>query len=163
MQCDVIGSLYHTLNTINRKQRTPRVLEGVASLNRADMQFIDAVASNPGQKAASLASILGVSRGAVTQLINRLEKMGVVERLPVCGNRKEKRIQLTQLGKEIKGEKDEEHQAANAQMCKFLSGLEPAQLEAILLFLNQAALLDISPFDCLQRCCAVKAEGELHA
>ncbi|MGI6696129.1 MAG: MarR family transcriptional regulator [Christensenellales bacterium] len=160
MQCEVIGSLYHTMNTINRRQRVPKVLEGVASLNHADMQFIDAVASNPGQKAASLADILGVSRGAVTQWINRLEEMGIVERLSVRGNRKEKRIQLTQLGKEIKGEKDKEHHAANAQMCRFLSGLEPAQLEAIMLFLDQAASLDISPFDCLECCCAIRAGGE---
>jgi hypothetical protein len=48
-------------------------------------------------------------------------------------------------------------------MCSFLSKLEPKQLEAIMLFLDQAATLNISLFDCLQCECAIKSKGVEHA
>lgn len=163
MQCKVINSLYHTINSIKLRQKEPKEIQGIATLNQADFRFIDLLDLNPSQNATTLAKLLNVSRGAVSQSLSRLEQLNIVERVPVKGNRKEKRIQLTDLGKEIKKEKDLQHQQANQQMCSFLRGLKAEQLEAIMLFLNKVNTLDISRFDCLEHYCAIEEKGEQHA
>jgi DNA-binding MarR family transcriptional regulator len=163
MQCEVINRLYYAFNSIKKRQKAPRSLRGISTLSGADIEFIDVLYSNPNQNATSLSHILKLSRGAVTQSVNRLEDMGVVMRLPVKGNRKEKLICLTDLGKEIKTEKDKEHRFANAEMCRFLGSLEAVELNAIMQFLNKVSSLDISPFICLQCYCAINAEGECDA
>ena len=160
MQCKIITDLYNTINNIKLRQKEPTVLKGFDSLNKADIKFIDTISLNPNQNAATLATILNVSRGAITQIVNRLEQMDIVKRVPVKGNRKEKIIQLTSLGKEIKKAKDKNHHDANKQMCSFLRGLQANQLEAIMMFLNKINTLDISLFDCLGHDCALESKGE---
>lgn len=163
MTCQIVGRLYQTLDHIDRKEKTPRDLAGFESLNKADIRLIDMVALSPGASASELSQILGVTPGAMSQWCRRLEKMGIIERVPLEGNRKEKQIFLTPEGEEIKAERDSAHRAANAQMCSFLRGLEPDQLEAIVLFLNQAMTLDISPFECLSDACTLNQTGAKNA
>ena len=163
MQCLYINSLYNTINSLKLRQKKPKLLKGKTILNQADIKLIDAITLNPHQNASTLATILNVSRGAITQTVNRLEQMDIVERVAVEGNRKEKIIQLTTFGKEIKKEKNKKHQDANAEMCSFLRNLEANQLEAILMFLNKVKTLDISHFDCLAHYCVIKRKGEQHA
>ncbi len=163
MQCKVINSLYHTINSLKLRQKEPKVLQGIDTLTQTDIKFIEILDLNPNQNATTLAKILNVSRGAISQSVNRLEQMGIVQRVPIKGNRKEKWIQLTELGKNIKKEKDEKHQQANEQMCSFLRGLQENQLEAIMMFLNKVKTLDISRFDCLEHYCAEEQKGEQHA
>ncbi|MDI9540256.1 MAG: winged helix-turn-helix transcriptional regulator [Bacillota bacterium] len=163
MQCKVINSLYHTINSIKLRQKEPKILQGITTLNQSDIEFIDVLNLNPHQNATALAKLLNISRGAVSQSLGRLEKLGIIERVPVKGNLKEKIIQLTDLGKEIKKEKDLQHQQANQQMCSFLRGLKTNQLEAIMMFLDKVHTLDISRFDCLEHHCAIEEKGEQHA
>lgn len=163
MQCKIIGNLYNTINNIKLRQKEPMILKGIDGLNKADIKFIDTISLNQNQNATTLATILNVSRGAITQIVNRLEQIDVVERVPVKGNRKEKIIQLTSLGKEIKKEKDKNHQNANREMCNFLKSLEANELKAIMMFLNKINTLDISRFDCLGHDCALESKGEQHA
>ena len=163
MQCKIIGNLYNTINNIKLRQKEPMILKGIDGLNKADIKFIDTISLNQNQNATTLATILNVSRGAITQIVNRLEQIDVVERVPVKGNRKEKIIQLTSLGKEIKKEKDKNHQNANREMCNFLRSLEANELKAIMMFLNKINTLDFSSFDCLGHDCALESKGEQHA
>jgi DNA-binding MarR family transcriptional regulator len=163
MQCKVISSLYQTVNSLKLRQRGPGILKGIETLNQSDIRFIDILAINKNQNATTLAKTLNLSRGSVSQSVSRLEQMGIVQRMPVKGNRKEKIIKLTSLGKEIKNEKDKKHQHANEEMCSFLRGLQTSQLEAILMFLNKVKTLDISHFDCLKPYCAIEEKGEQHA
>ncbi|MGI6580921.1 MAG: MarR family transcriptional regulator, partial [Erysipelotrichaceae bacterium] len=92
MQCKIIGNLYNTINNIKLRQKEPMILKGIDGLNKADIKFIDTISLNLNQNATTLATILNVSRGAITQIVNRLEQIDVVERVPVKGNRKEKII-----------------------------------------------------------------------
>ena len=160
MQCEIIGKLYDTMESIARKEKRPRHLGAAAPLNRADIQFIDAVAKNPGASATALAEALGVTRGAVTQWGNRLEGMGMIRRLPVEGNRKTKRIVLTPLGNTVRSERARAHQQANEEMCGFLSGLKPRQRDAIMDFLKLTQTLHISPFECVDGGCAARPEQQ---
>ena len=163
MKCEIVGRLYQTVDHIDRKEKIPREIAGFASLNKTDIRLIDLVFQSPGASASELSQSLGVTPGAMSQWCRRLEDMGIIERLPLEGNRKEKRIFLTPLGEEVKAERDWIHSNANADMCDFLRGLKPEQLEAIALFLDKAVSLDISPFECLSNCCTLKDRGASHA
>ncbi|HPW53491.1 MAG TPA: MarR family transcriptional regulator [Erysipelotrichaceae bacterium] len=163
MQCKVINSLYNTINSIRLRQKEPRIIKDKIALNQADLKLIDAVALHPDLNASSMAAVLNVSRGAISQAVNRLEQLAIVKRVPVAGNRKEKLIQLTVSGKEIKKEKDRNHQQANAEMCSFLKGLSAEQLEAIMMFLDKAKILDFSRFDCLDSFCTNERKEQQNA
>ena len=90
MQCKVINSLYHTINSIKLRQKEPKILQGITTLNQSDIEFIDVLNLNPHQNATALAKLLNISRGAVSQSLGRLEKLGIIERVPVKGNLEKK-------------------------------------------------------------------------
>lgn len=163
MQCKVINSLYNTINSIKTRQKEAQVFKDNTTLNQADIKLIDAIALNPNQNASYLANILNISRGAISQSVNRLEKMKIIKRVPLKGNKKEKIIQLTALGKKFKEEKDKNHQADNKEICEFLKNLTADQRQAILMFLNKVKTLNISRFDCLDDYCITNEKGEQHA
>lgn len=52
-----------------------------------------------GLRMSELSSVLKVSNGNVTVVVDRLEKDELIERLPVPGDRRASRVQLTKTGK----------------------------------------------------------------
>lgn len=160
MQCDVVARLYQTMDGLNRKDRMPRELAEGLQLNRADVQFLDAVAQMPGQSASALAEALQVTRGAVTQWCQRLEGFGLIVRQPVAGNRKTRRTLLTPAGENVLTERDRQHREANDRLCGHVQALEPSQRQAIMGFLALAASLHISPFQCVHGSCTPPDGGE---
>jgi DNA-binding MarR family transcriptional regulator len=76
-------------------------------LFKAELHFLKCVREHPEANLARLASILGVTRGAVSQMLARLEKKTLVAR--TRRNRKEFAIALTPAGETVYREHEEFH------------------------------------------------------
>jgi len=89
---------------------------------------------------ADLARAFGVERAALTGLIDRAERRGLVERRAVPGDRRAVRVSLTPDGRRTAAGF---HAAATAELLRLLDPLAPAERAAF-----RAALATITG-DCL--------------
>lgn len=78
---------------------------------------------------ADLASALGVEKAGVTGLVDRAERLGLVAREPVPGDRRALRVILTEEGKKAAGAFTADASAAIAGLAACLS---PAEADAFL-------------------------------
>ncbi|NLY20902.1 MAG: MarR family transcriptional regulator [Tissierellia bacterium] len=148
MQCEIISRYYNSMDSILESERIPRDYGIGTNLYNSEIDFINTVNAHPNQNATELAKLLNVTRGAISQLGNKLEEKGLVQRNSSEANRKEKYFELTDLGKGIVEKHHEYHSEANDEICKYLSGLKYDERMAIIEFLEMIAELPISKFKC---------------
>lgn len=55
-------------------------------LHVSEIHMIKAVRENPGMHVTGLAEMLGVTKGAVSQILQKLEKKGMIEKIPDPAN-----------------------------------------------------------------------------
>ncbi len=65
---------------LKQLERTPRKYGGAGALTPSEVHVIDAIGCGYGISMSKLAASLGVSKGAVTQIVKRMESKGLVER-----------------------------------------------------------------------------------
>ncbi len=65
--------------------------------------MLDIFGDNPDKNLTELAHEIGVTKGAISQIVAKLEKKGAIRRFKEDGNAKEIRIELTDKGREIYG------------------------------------------------------------
>ena len=92
-QIQRIGSAFDTL------KKGPVFQHHGVGLYSSEIHMMKAVASNPECNATSIAKILGVTKGAVSQMLGKLERKGVCKREHEPGGRNELRIELTPFGR----------------------------------------------------------------
>jgi DNA-binding MarR family transcriptional regulator len=79
---------------------TPRFDFGTGiPLFRSEIHTIETVGKNPGINATRLAEKMGVTKGAVSQMLKRLARKKLITKGTVAGNEKEIAIELTDLGR----------------------------------------------------------------
>ncbi len=85
-----------------------KVLEKIPSnygigkpLQMSETQFIQAVGRNPGINVTGLASTIGVTKGAISQMTQKLVEKGLVKKDKNSENNKEVLLILTETGKEV--------------------------------------------------------------
>jgi DNA-binding MarR family transcriptional regulator len=81
------------------------------SLYHSERHVLDNIGDNPGMNVTEFADSLGVTKGAISQILKKLESKGVARRYKKSTNEKEVFLELTKLGKEIY----KEHQKINEQ------------------------------------------------
>jgi DNA-binding MarR family transcriptional regulator len=64
-------------------------------MNRTDMRCVDLIDQAGGMTAGELAMAAGLTSGAVTAVVDRLEKAGMAARVPDPGDRRRVRIEVT--------------------------------------------------------------------
>ena len=72
-----------------------QVLADFLGLNRTDTRCLDIIERLDGVSAGRLASEAGLSTGAVTTVIDRLERAGYARRVPDAGDRRRVLVELT--------------------------------------------------------------------
>jgi DNA-binding MarR family transcriptional regulator len=79
---------------------TPRFDFGTGiPLYRSEIHTIETIGKNPGINVTRLSERIGITKGAVSQMLTRLVKKKLIEKGTVPGNEKELMIDLTDLGR----------------------------------------------------------------
>jgi len=89
-----------TLNKAYMLEKKPVDLGNGVLLYPSEFHVIEVVGKYPGKNLTSIASHLGVTRGAISQMIGKLEKKGLVKRVRTPDNKKNIMLELTGFGKE---------------------------------------------------------------
>jgi DNA-binding MarR family transcriptional regulator len=91
-------------------------------LHEAEIHMISFIKENPGEHLASLAERAGVTRGAVSQIAMKLERKGMVEKLPDSENLTRLRLRLTPIGEKAYAGHAGLHKRLDALVDELLAG-----------------------------------------
>ena len=98
----------------------------------SERHILDVFGDNPDKNMSEMANMIGVTKGAISQFVAKLEKKGALRRYREPGNDKEIRVELTPLGRDIY----RKHQAVNQEtvfaLLKELQQQSPDKIEFLL-------------------------------
>ena len=139
MNCQVVGKLFD-------------VLRDMSGAESSDISFLKTVSGTDEINAVEISHRMNVTRSAVTQMSNKLEDRGLIEKYAKPDNKKEKYIRLTREGERTLAEYEKQHEEANERMCNYLSGLSNDERDTLIGFLdNLEKCMPISNFECMGR------------
>jgi DNA-binding MarR family transcriptional regulator len=71
------------------------------ALHHSERHMIDRIGEGPGVNITEFAAASGVTKGAISQIVKKIEKKGFVRRIKRSGNEKEVYLELTEAGQEF--------------------------------------------------------------
>ncbi len=101
----------------------------------AEVHTVALIGRHPDASGTQLASLAGVTRGAISQMLSRLEKRGLIERDHPADNAKEVRARLTDKGRRLFRSHEDHHTRFDRRLLdRFgtMSGSEITFLENVL-------------------------------
>ena len=139
-QLDILVNRYIALNSqpITVKVKKKNEIQEI-KVYRSEMHFLDVVGSQTGINTTQLASTLAITKGAVTQNMNRLIKKELVFRKISDFKKNEIEIYLTDEGKQVFEEHRRYHREMLGQIEKCFNDMSPQEithLESLLTAFN---------------------------
>jgi DNA-binding MarR family transcriptional regulator len=110
---------------------------GDAKLYASEIHLMKTVDYNPDVNASGIAKLLGVTKGAISQTISRLEKKGIIEREsgPSYGN--VMRISLTPFGKDALAAFHAQNRGRWEDFAMYFENLPEKEHQTIIQFLDR--------------------------
>jgi DNA-binding MarR family transcriptional regulator len=85
----------------NALEKIPVRVGGKHDMYHSEKHFLDVIGDNPGMNMTEFAGSIGVTKGAVSQFVAKLEAKGLVRRFKSGDNGKEVFLELTRTGREL--------------------------------------------------------------
>ena len=104
----------------NELEHSQHLMHGDLNLSFAEVHMIVKIDALEGINLTNLAAIQGVSRSAVTQMINKLTKKEMIVKDRLNGSKNEYALHLSAKGKEVAIVHEKQHQYLNKQILTVL-------------------------------------------
>jgi len=111
---EIMDLFIRVVNKYNGLEKVPVKHSPGLGLYHSERHMLDMVGVNPHMNMTELARASGVTKGAISQIVKKLETKGVIRRYKKAANDKEVFIELTETGKKI----CEERRRANEETIK---------------------------------------------
>jgi DNA-binding MarR family transcriptional regulator len=98
---EIMELFIRVVNKYNSLEKIPVKYGKIPNLYHSERHMLDMIGDNPGMNITGLAKNVGVTKGAISQVVKKLEKKGVVRRYKDIDNDKEVFIELTKSGRDI--------------------------------------------------------------
>jgi DNA-binding MarR family transcriptional regulator len=96
---EIMDLFIRAVNKYNGLEKVPVRHSPGLGLYHSERHMLDRIGDNPHMNMTELARASGVTKGAVSQIIKKLETKGVISRYKKAANDKEVFIELTETGK----------------------------------------------------------------
>ena len=123
--------LTRLLNKAAMIEREPVDTGDGVLLHTSEIHLIDMTGRFPSDSMTALASRLGITKGALSQTVKKLEEKGYVERTSPEGNKKTVRIRLTGTGMRAFGWHRAYHSVVNKRIVRQVAALDQKERDAI--------------------------------
>lgn len=98
---------YTISNRLNQIRNTPITFYSGITVNSAGLSLINAIASNPAANMSEIGSVLGLTKGAISQMAAKLQAKGLIEKQKDKESSKDIYLVLTEKGKQVNEEQVE--------------------------------------------------------
>lgn len=123
-------SLERMVNLYNKLERRPLDFGTGELLHPSEIHLIEAVDEGRGLTVTALAGVFGITKGAVSQLVTRLEHKGYLLRRP-GRNDKEVLLELTGRGRTAALHHAALHRRMDAALGELMSRVDPGELAVL--------------------------------
>jgi DNA-binding MarR family transcriptional regulator len=135
---DDIPQLWETLtNQLVFLEKRYVFRHGELDLHPSELHLLLAIKDEPEANATKLAGRLGVTKGAVSQLLKKLEAKGVIEKTSDPAQKNEITSTFTRLGKAAITAFLKSRESQHRRFAAYLAALSPAEKKAIRGFLAE--------------------------
>ncbi len=110
--------LHRVVARIAASEKAPRDFGTGDMLHRAEIHTVQTIGDFPGLSITELARQMEVTKGAVSQMINRLEEKRLVERFHTQDNAKDVKLILTRRGEKARSGHEAAHREMRDQVLK---------------------------------------------
>jgi len=124
------------INKMDADEKVPKDFGSGDLLHCSEIHTIMAIGKNTGINVTNLSRLLGISRSAISQMMNRLQKKGLVEKLRDPDNDKEILLRLSPKGTIAYLGHEQHHARIYARMHRNLGDLSAEEFSLILRFLS---------------------------
>ena len=100
-------------------------------LYSSEIHTIEFVGRYPGSNITELSDKMGITKGAVSQTVNKLVKKKFVEKFRDPGNDKEVYVRLTEKGEKARKGHEDFHKIDESELEKYLLSLDKERLDFI--------------------------------
>ena len=139
MYCKVTEQIFGITRLLEDEKKKPKDYGNGVLLYHAEVQLLDTIARYPSDNVSALSERLGITKGAITQMVEKLRQKELIETIKREDNKKEKYFCLTDKGRiSIRGHQ-QLHQQANTSLCDFVSTLNSNEADAVFRFLGSTA------------------------
>jgi DNA-binding MarR family transcriptional regulator len=128
---DLMRLIGMIMNKITTLEKLPRDFGTGDKLFPSEIHTIEAIGQQPGINMTDLASVLGISKPAVAQIVGKVVKKKLVERYNGSHNRKEVRARLTEKGESAFRRHQEFHARMNAVFLDRLRRLKSREFDVL--------------------------------
>ncbi len=98
----------------------------------SELHVIDSVANNYGNSVTEMSKKFGITKGAVSQVVNKLFDKGFLKKDKKPGNTKEIVLSLTEKGWKAFNIMDEVHKQMEEEFFGYMDGIEEEKLESFI-------------------------------
>ena len=133
---ELIEDIYALANRVNQVKNKELHFSDFPMINMAALHLMEVIEENPNNNASELAELLGITKGALSQQVKKMEMKGLVERSYVDGNNKEVMFQLTDTGRKVHQAHEKIHRDLYVQMDELLDKYDGAEIEKLHQFLR---------------------------
>ncbi len=98
---DIAELFIRAVQKYNALEKIPVRIGAKHDLYHSEKHFLDTIGNHPGMNMTEFANAIGVTKGAVSQFVTKLEKKGLVRRYKSGRNGKEVFLELTRPGRDV--------------------------------------------------------------
>lgn len=102
---EIMHLFLRVVHKYNALEKIPVKHSAKHDLYHSERHMLDRIADNPHLNISDLAKHAGVTKGAISQIVKKLEDKGIVSRLKKESSDKEVFVELTALGKSVYAER----------------------------------------------------------
>ena len=134
---DYLKAIYDFSATITKLRKADITLECGITINTAAMSMVNVIDLNKGITVTDLGSQMRLTKGAVSQMLTKLCKLGLTRKEQYGGNEKRIYPVLTETGRMAVNEYREKHQNLYTGMVNLLNGYTKEECDIIYRFLKE--------------------------
>lgn len=127
----ILEKMFLAYNIMQENAKHPRDYGVGHLLYQAELHTLAAIFRHEQANASELAQIMGITKGAITQVVSKLIQKGLVEKFNMPGNKKEVYFCLTATGVKVNDAHYEHDRKILQPVISYLGNLNQEQLSAI--------------------------------
>ncbi len=105
----LVDDFHRVINKMQILEKKSKTFSGGLVLHMSEVHTVYEIGRNKSLNVTELARIMAISKGAVSQMVNKLEKKEVIGRFKKPSNEKEVYFRLTKKGKSVYTEHEKFH------------------------------------------------------